>query len=82
MVVVVVGGSNSLLILEPLQAPPPIRLVGGTTQYEGRVEIQIQGQWGTICDDGWSNIDAQVSKSIVAHLCNLVDIRFNENCHI
>ena len=45
---------------EPLQAPPPIRLTGGLSQYEGRVEILIQGQWGTVCDDYWNNIDAQV----------------------
>ena len=30
-----------------------IRLTGGTTQYEGRVEVCINGVWGTICDYGW-----------------------------
>ena len=37
-----------------------IRLVGGTENSEGRVEICINDQWGTVCDDGWSSIDAQV----------------------
>ena len=38
----------------------PIRLVSGAGSYEGRVEILIQGQWGTICDDYWDTQDAEV----------------------
>ena len=37
-----------------------IRLVGGTENYEGRVEICINDQWGTVCDDSWGNTDAQI----------------------
>ncbi|KAF4802735.1 Neurotrypsin [Turdus rufiventris] len=39
---------------------PPIRLMDGENKREGRVEIFINGQWGTICDDGWSDKDAAV----------------------
>ncbi|XP_063166232.1 neurotrypsin isoform X2 [Candoia aspera] len=39
---------------------PPIRLMDGENKKEGRVEIYINGQWGTICDDGWSDKDAAV----------------------
>ncbi|XP_029474408.1 neurotrypsin isoform X2 [Rhinatrema bivittatum] len=39
---------------------PPIRLMDGETRKEGRVEISINGQWGTICDDGWTDKDATV----------------------
>ena len=38
-----------------------IRLVGGTTEYEGRVEICWNEVWGTVCDDFWSAFDAIVA---------------------
>ena len=38
-----------------------IRLIGGSTQYEGRVEVCLNQVWGTVCDDFWGAVDARVA---------------------
>ncbi|PIK38170.1 putative scavenger receptor cysteine-rich domain-containing group B protein-like, partial [Apostichopus japonicus] len=38
-----------------------VRLVSGTTDFEGRIEIFINGAWGTICDDSWGKDEADVA---------------------
>ena len=37
-----------------------VRLVGGSNQYEGRVEVCINDQWGTVCSDLWTGPDTSV----------------------
>ena len=37
-----------------------VRLLGGSNPFEGRVELFLQGQWGTVCNDGWSTEEANV----------------------
>ena len=37
-----------------------LRLVGGESEKEGRVEICVGGLWGTICDDNYNRPDARV----------------------
>ena len=37
-----------------------IRLIGGSLYSEGRVEVNYNGEWGTVCDDGWDRNEADV----------------------
>ena len=37
-----------------------MRLVGGDSSLEGRVEICANGDWATVCDNNWDNNDAIV----------------------
>ena len=37
-----------------------VKLVDGSSSNEGRVEICINNQWGTVTDDGWNSNNAKV----------------------
>ena len=37
-----------------------MRLVGGSSNNRGKVEVNYNGEWSTVCDDGWDNTDASV----------------------
>ena len=65
-----VGGLMSLLLCYIVKCddyttciactPGDVRLVGGTVADEGRVELCQNNAWGTICDDGFDENDANV----------------------
>ncbi|KAH3861504.1 hypothetical protein DPMN_024434 [Dreissena polymorpha] len=42
----------------------PIRLVNGTSSQSGRVEVEYRGRWGTICDDGFDDLEAKKRKFV------------------
>lgn len=37
-----------------------LRLAGGSRSNNGRVEVQVDGQWGSLCHNGFDDFDAQV----------------------
>ena len=37
-----------------------MRLVGGPSLYEGRLEVRYNNIWGTVCDDYFDDRDATV----------------------
>ena len=37
-----------------------VRLAGGSSNREGRLEVCISGVWGTVCYDGWGRTDSGV----------------------
>ena len=38
-----------------------IRLRDSIASMNGRVEVCLNGDWGTVCDDGWTTVDANVA---------------------
>lgn len=43
------------------RASPQIRLAGGRTAFEGRVEVKRGSKWGMVCSDGWTTKEAMVA---------------------
>ena len=37
-----------------------VRLVNGLYDHEGRVEVCVDGTWGTVCLNSWNDVDARV----------------------
>lgn len=50
-----------------------IRLVGGADEFEGRVEVCYNNQWGTVCDIGYGLPEARA-------VCSQLGYSRNPSC--
>ena len=53
------------------------RLVGGSSTREGRLEVYYSGQWGTVCDDEFTDASARVACNMLGFGYDVVAILFN-----
>lgn len=64
--------SETEMIIEVQETAPtvPVRLLGGASEHEGRLQVYLKGKWGTVCDYGWTQINA-------ALVCNQLGLALN-----
>ncbi|XP_069630851.1 scavenger receptor cysteine-rich domain-containing protein DMBT1 isoform X1 [Haliaeetus albicilla] len=55
-----VHGEDAGVVCSGFAEPAPLRLVNGLTHCSGRVEVFYGQRWGTVCDDGWDLVEAEV----------------------
>ena len=47
-------------LTETLRADFGLKLVDGRTDYEGRLQVELNGEWGTVCNRGWNLLNSKI----------------------
>ena len=58
-----------------------VRLVGGSGDYEGNVQVCINGTWGYVCDNKWRTNDAKVVCSQLGYSKSSKNYNHDDNDH-
>lgn len=74
-----VEAATEAVIPKDLPPPVPIRLLGGRTEHEGRLQVMLDGKWGTVCDYGWTIIDAALACHQLGLALNPIDWRLERS---
>lgn len=52
---------NNCVVLLDMCQHGEVRLQDGTAPWNGRVEVCMDGKWGSVCSDMWDDRDAEVA---------------------
>jgi len=44
-----------------------VRLVDGPNELEGRLEVYYNSSWGTVCDYGFTDVEAKVVCAMIGY---------------
>lgn len=72
----IIETETEVVLLEP---KIPIRLLGGNSETEGRLQLKINGQWGTVCNYGWTVQDAALVCQQLGYVLNPNDWYIERN---